>query len=88
MSFETIRLRLNARPFQPFRIVTSSGESYDVRHPEMTIVTKAEIVVASSVRHGSCVSHPLIAGLMRVCRVRNTDSLARGSGLDGNESPD
>ena len=46
MSFETIRLRLNARPFQPFRIVTSSGESYEVRHPEMAIVTKTEIVVA------------------------------------------
>jgi len=46
VSFETIRLRLNARPFQPFRIVTSSGESYEVRHPEMAIVTKTEIVVA------------------------------------------
>lgn len=46
MSFETIRLRLNARPFQSFCIVTSSGESYEVRHPEMAIVTKTEIVVA------------------------------------------
>jgi hypothetical protein len=46
VSFETIRLRLNARPFQPFRIVTSSGESFEVRHPEMAIVTKTEIVVA------------------------------------------
>jgi hypothetical protein len=46
VSFETIRLRLNSRPFQPFRIVTSSGESYEVRHPEMAIVTKTEIVVA------------------------------------------
>jgi hypothetical protein len=46
LSFETIRLRLSARPYQPFRIVTSSGESYEVRHPEMAIVTKTEIVVA------------------------------------------
>ena len=46
MSFETIRLRLNARPFQPFRIVTSSGESFEVHRPEMAIVTKTEIVVA------------------------------------------
>ena len=45
MSFETIPLRLDARPFQPFRIVTSSGDSYEVRHPEMAIVTKTEIAM-------------------------------------------
>jgi len=28
--FATIRLRLNQTPFKPFRIVTSSGKSYDV----------------------------------------------------------
>lgn len=46
MSYEAIRLRLAARPFQPFKIMTSSGESYEVRHPEMAIVTKTEIVIA------------------------------------------
>ena len=46
MSYEGIRLRLAARPFEPFRIMTSSGEGYEVRHPEMAIVTKTEIVIA------------------------------------------
>lgn len=26
---------LHRQPFEPFRIVTSSGESYEVKHPEM-----------------------------------------------------
>ena len=26
---------LRRRPFEPFRVVTSSGQTYDVRHPEM-----------------------------------------------------
>jgi len=46
MTFEAIRSRLAVRPFQPFRIVTSSGETYDVWHPEMAVVTKTEIAVA------------------------------------------
>jgi len=28
--FATVRLRLNQTPFKPFRIVTTSGKSYDV----------------------------------------------------------
>ena len=46
MSYEAIRVRLDARPFQPFRVMTSRGESYEIRHPEMAIVTKTELVIA------------------------------------------
>ena len=35
-----IRERLNQRPFDPFWIVMSSGQKYDVRHPEWIIVGK------------------------------------------------
>jgi hypothetical protein len=30
--------RMQDRPFKPLRIVTSSGESYDVYHPELVVV--------------------------------------------------
>ena len=46
MSYEALRAQLDVRPFRPFRAVTSSGESYEVRHPEMALVTKTELVVA------------------------------------------
>ena len=32
--------RLSEQPFEPFRIVTSSGESYDVTHPEVVLLSK------------------------------------------------
>ena len=73
MSFETIRLRLNARPFQPFRIVTSIGESYEVRHPEMAIVTKTEIVVALPDANGIPIQLQLVSTLhVTALEPRNT----------------
>jgi hypothetical protein len=32
--------KLSTQPFEPFRIVTSSGESYDVTHPEVVFLSK------------------------------------------------
>ncbi len=46
MPFETIRTRLAARPFMPFCVVTSSGDRYAIRHPEMAVATKAELAIA------------------------------------------
>jgi hypothetical protein len=36
---------LHQQPFKPFRLVMSSGESYEVRHPEMAWVTMNDIYV-------------------------------------------
>lgn len=52
MTYETIRGRLVARPFQPFRVVTSSGQAYEMRHPEMAFPTRTEMVIASPDRNG------------------------------------
>jgi hypothetical protein len=36
---------LRARPFQPFKISLSDGHQYEVRHPEMAIVTHSTVEV-------------------------------------------
>ncbi len=36
---------LRARPFQPFRISLSDGQQYEVRHPEMAIVSRSTVLV-------------------------------------------
>jgi len=38
---------LRRRPFEPFRITMSSGETYEVRHPEMALLVRSGIYVAS-----------------------------------------
>lgn len=42
---QTFRDLLAGRPFQPFRLVMSSGQSYEVRHPEMAFLTRSDILV-------------------------------------------
>jgi hypothetical protein len=37
--------RVRSRPFCPLRIVTSSGEAYDVYHPDLIMVGTHEVTV-------------------------------------------
>jgi hypothetical protein len=45
MTVQTFRELLTQQPFHPFRLVMSSGQTYDVRHPEMAMLTKSDILV-------------------------------------------
>ena len=46
MTAETFREILHHAPFEPFRVVMSSGESYNIMHPEMVFVTARSLVLA------------------------------------------
>jgi hypothetical protein len=45
MTVQTFRELLSRHPFRPFRLVMSSGQSYEVRHPEMTMLTRTDLLV-------------------------------------------
>ncbi len=45
MTVQTFRDLLKKQPFAPFRLVMSSGQTYDIRHPEMAMLTKTDILV-------------------------------------------
>jgi hypothetical protein len=45
MTLQTFRDLLKQRPFKPFRLVMSSGQTYEVRHPEMAMLTRTDILV-------------------------------------------
>jgi hypothetical protein len=45
MNLQTFRELMTQRPFKPFRLVMSSGLSYEVRHPEMAMLTRSDILV-------------------------------------------
>ena len=52
MTLQTFRELLSQRPFMPFRLVMSSGQSYEVRHPEMAMLTRTTILVGIDVADG------------------------------------
>lgn len=45
MSPEAIRELLQRKPFVPFQLTLSSGQTIEVRHPEFVIMTKNGMVV-------------------------------------------
>ncbi len=45
MTVQTFRDLLKAQPFRPFRLVMSSGEKYDVKHPEMAMLMRTDIMI-------------------------------------------
>jgi hypothetical protein len=45
MTVQTFQKLLARQPFQPFRLVMSSGKTYDVRHPEMAMLTRTDLLV-------------------------------------------
>ncbi len=45
MTLQGFKSLLEAQPFEPFRIVMSSGESYEVRHPEMAKLMRTKLMI-------------------------------------------
>ena len=45
MIIQTFCELLQQEPFRPFRLVMSSGQSYEVRHPEMALLTRSDLLV-------------------------------------------
>ena len=40
--------RIKQRPFQPVRLKTSDGESYDVHHPDLAIIGQRDLIVGTA----------------------------------------
>jgi hypothetical protein len=43
-----VRDRLQQRPFVPFRVVMSSGQFYDIYHPDLVLVGKRHLFVGAA----------------------------------------
>jgi len=49
---QDVRELLAQRPFEPFRIVTSSGQHYDVPHSDFVFVTKRTLRIGTPKTEG------------------------------------
>ncbi len=45
MIVQTFREMLERRPFQPVKVILSSGQSYEICHPEMAMLTRANLLM-------------------------------------------
>lgn len=63
---ESLKGLLHKTPFQPFRIVTASGEKYDVVNPDLLAVGKDTIFIYTSGDHFAFVRNNQITAIESV----------------------
>jgi len=73
MMKETLLNLLRRRPFQPFEIQMSSGERFEIRHPEVAALLKSNLIV------GKPDSDEFeICSLLHIANVRTNGSVPSG----------
>ena len=72
---------LRARPFQPFRISLSDGQQYDVRHPDIAIVSRSTVLLGIPGPRGSDgpVERVVTCALVHITRMEVLNGAATGS---------
>ena len=69
MTVQTFRELLKRQPFEPFRLIMSSGQAYDVRHPEMAFLTRTDILVGLDETRDGVPSEFKICSLLHITAV-------------------
>ena len=78
MTVQTFRQLLAQRPFQPFRLVMSSGQTYEVRHPENAFLTRSDILVGVDDTDDGVPADFRICSLLHVTAIEPLGSTAQG----------
>jgi hypothetical protein len=52
MTVQTFREMLARQPFQPVKVSMSSGQAYEIRHPEMAMLTRTSLLVGVDLADG------------------------------------
>jgi hypothetical protein len=79
MTVQTFKELLTQRPFKPFRLVMASGQRYDVRHPEMAMLTRTDILVGIDEAEDGVPAEFKICSLLHVSAIEPLNALPSGS---------
>jgi hypothetical protein len=66
MTVQTFREMLARRPFQPVRLTLSSGQSFEIRHPENAFLTRTSILIGIDVAEDGVPQEFKIVSLLHV----------------------
>jgi len=69
MTVQTFREILGRRPFQPVRLTLSSGQSYEIRHPEMAMLTRTSLLVGTDLADDGIPAEFKILSLLHVMAI-------------------
>ncbi len=69
MTVQTFREMLARRPFQPVRLTLSSGQAYEIRHPEMAFLTRTSILIGTDLAEDGVPAEFKIISLLHVTAI-------------------
>ena len=85
MTVQDFRELLKHQPFQPFRLVMSSGMAYEVLHPEMAFLSKTSIYVGIDESEDEIPDRYKICSLLHVTAIEPVLASAAESNSAGSE---
>jgi hypothetical protein len=66
MTVQTFREMLARRPFQPVELTLSSGQSFEIRDPEMALLTRTSILIGTDLSEDGVPAEFKIVSLLHV----------------------
>jgi len=69
MTVQTFREMLARRPFQPVRVTLSSGQTFEIRHPEMAMLTRTSLLIGVDVAEDGVPAEFKILSLLHVTAI-------------------
>jgi len=83
MTQQTFRELFSQRPFKLFRLVMSSGQTYDIRHPEMAMLTRTDILVGIDIADDGVPAEFKICSLLHVTAAEPLSTTSTGPSQSG-----
>ncbi len=78
MTLQILRELMTRRPYVPFRLIMSSGVSYEVRHPESAMLTRTCILVGIDAADDNVPAEFKICSLLHIASVEPLNQAAAG----------
>lgn len=79
MSASEIKERLSHRPFEPFRVVLSSGGQYEVRHPELALLVRNGVYVVEPDANGGLPETAKWCSFLHIAAIEPLSTRSSGS---------
>ena len=73
MRANEMRALLDRRPFVPIRLHVSSGQTVDIKHPEMAIVTRSLVFVGVTDSDDRVADYGVFYNLLHVVKIEPTN---------------
>ncbi len=72
-----LRELLDQRPFEPIRLHISSGQTVDIKHPEMAFVTRSLVFVGVTDSDDRVADYGIFYNLLHVVKIEPLDGTKR-----------